>query len=179
LTADPHETSETEEQTHATGEPVPAQPPVSEPGAALYAEAATEAPALPVAVSDSAPEPGAALYADAATEVLLVPVPPVAMTAPAEEPVAALYADAATEAPAATEAEVSQAIAELAGTLPVEPMVEAGPTNPPARRSWFHRSPRPAPAKPSKARRFLGFGVAFVVSALLGLFLVSAVAMAF
>jgi len=109
-------------------------------------------------------EAAAALYSEAAASPVAEPV---AMTGSAPEP------------PDVTDPAVSQAIAELAGTLSWEPVIEAAPPEQPARRSWFHRSPRTAPAKPSRIRRFLGFAVALVVSALLGLFLVSAVALGF
>lgn len=155
MTADPLEAPQTEGQNQAAGEATPPQMPLAEAAAALYADAAAEPAAEPVA---------AALYADAAEEPAAEPA---AMASPAPEP------------PEATEAAVSQAIAELGGTLPLVPLGDAAPADQRVRRSWFRRSPRTAPARPSRIRRFLGFAVAFIVSALLGLFLVSAVVLGF
>ena len=181
MTADPLETPETEDQNKTAGEATPPEVPLAEAAAALYADAAsaavTEPPTTPaedpLTIAGPAPESsaqaGAALYADAAPE-------PITMAGPAPEP-------------EATETAVSEAIAELAGTLPSEPLGDTAPAEQRVRRvrigrprfrlARFRRSPRAAPAKPSRIRRFIGFGVAFIVSALLGLFLVSAVAVGF
>jgi vancomycin resistance protein YoaR len=108
---------------------------------------------------------------------------------PAADAAAALYEEAGAERFATVGAlveptgtgdpDVSEAIAELASTLPQEPLGEAVPTTGPRHRFWFRRSPARAKVKPSRKRRFLGFAVAFVLSALFGLFLVSAVAIGF
>ncbi len=76
-----------------------------------------------------------------------------------------------------TDAAVSQAIAELANTLEWGPADGVVP-QPRPRRSWFHRAPRPAKPKrrTSLKRILLGFAMAFVVSAFVGLAVVTAVA---
>jgi vancomycin resistance protein YoaR len=183
LTADPLETPEPEYKNKAAGEATSPEVPLAEAAVAPYADAdvaevaapatppVTPPAADPVTIADPAPESSAqawaALYAEASAE-------PITIAGPAPEP------DHET-----TDTAVSEVIAELAGTLP-EPLGDAAPAEQPVRRSWFRRSWfrrswfrrswfRPSPP----IRRFLGFAAAFIVSALLGLFLVSAVAMGF
>ena len=166
MSADPLETFGTEDQNAANAEPAPAKLPDIQPVPARI-EPAAEA-------SGPQSQPGAESAA-----------PPVELTAepgyPQVEPAGAIETDPIAEVSSAlwsavpgepavpNEAEVTQAIAELANTL------EWGPAEPTV----------PAPAPPAKAvakrrtsrkRVLLGFAAAFVVSALLGLLLVLAVA---
>jgi len=106
----------------------------------------------------------------------MVSSPAVAGTAP--EPLPALEPAAAGEPGfEPIDAEVGQALAELAGTLQSEPLSETVVPAEPRRRFWYRRHPLPAAARVSRKRRLLGFGTAFVVGALLGFFLVSAAAL--
>ena len=173
MTADPLETPETQDRNPATDEPSPSPLAEAAAAAALYSDAATEAAAADPGAEVAA---SAAVFEDAAAK-------PVANTAadlvaaPAAEPVE--ISAVAPEAAVATDADVDAAIVELAATVPSEPIGADGPVEHRVRRYWSGWSPRRAPAMPPNIRRFLGFGVAFIVSALLGLFVVAGIAFGF
>jgi vancomycin resistance protein YoaR len=182
VTADSLEPFETEEQSLASAEPAAAGGPAIEPTSPQIepADAVAEAGAGPA-------EPVPADVADAFAAVSNAlwsappppPDPPEFVPAPAAAPAVEPSQPVAPVGPeyAPTDAATSQAIAELANTLDWRP---PEPDEPPQRRHWFRRSPKRAKtkvkARTSRKRLLLGFLAAFVVSALLGFFLVLAVA---
>ena len=174
MTADPLESFETEEQNTANLEAAPGKPPVAQ-AAANDIEPAAETPrphheSAPAAGSASeAPRPQIAPAEVSAADSIAEVSEALWSAAPGEPDPPTPNTNSAFD-----EAAVSQAIAELANTLEWGPG-EAVPPTP--------VSARPAPpaagmskARISRKRIFLGFAAAFVVSALLGLLLVLAVA---